>query len=42
MATKEKAGKSAASKEMRDPNATKQEKSGSAQTVNSGSKKSNK
>jgi hypothetical protein len=42
MATKEKTGKSAASKEMRDPNASKQEKSQAAKSMSTGSKKSSK
>jgi len=41
MATKEKS-KSEASKEMRDPKATKTEKSAAAKTVSSGHKKSSK
>jgi len=44
MATKEKSSKSEASREMRDPNASKQEKSSAAKTMGSGNnnKKSSK
>jgi hypothetical protein len=42
MPTKGKSSKSEASKEMRDPKASKQEKSSAAKTMGSGNKKSSK